>query len=166
MRVRGQRWSDEGGPDAASRNWGRLALALIPAALALAAMWWAAATFGWMGISREQRLIDRTMSSVGIRSEPTTPIVMVHNDAPCLKIESSFMDGSEVVFYARNTCQRWLSTPTYSIRALAHNSTVTASVYYSFDGDRQLGPNERREQRVRTLKLDTRTEKVNINAID
>src|SRR5687768_17562289 len=104
MRVRGQRWSNEDGREASARNLGRLALAAIPAVLGLAAIWWAAAMFGWIGIIREKRLIDRTMKSVGIQSEPMAPIVMVHADAPCLKIESSFMDGSEVVFYARNTC--------------------------------------------------------------
>jgi hypothetical protein len=166
MRVRGQRWSDEDGREASSRNWGRLALALIPAALALAAMGWAAATFGWMGVSRERRLLNRTMTAVGIQSEPTAQIVIAHNDAPCLKIESSFMDGSDVVFYARNACQRWLRSPAYSIRAHANDGTVTASVHYAFDGDRQIGPKERREQRVTTLDPDTRTAKVTINAID
>lgn len=160
-----RRFSDENGVHASSRNWGRLALALIPAALGGAAILWLTAAFGWIDLTQELRMTDRTMQSVGISVMPRTPIQLINHDDACLKVESSYMDGDRLQFYTRNTCHRWLSLPNFSYRLKAHDGTVIGSERYAFSGDRRISPRERREQRV-YLDEDNRIEIVELWMID
>ncbi len=166
MRVRGLRWSDENGPDAKDRNVGRLALAIIPAALGGAGVLWVLTVSGCLDLSHEQRLERRTLQTVGIVSVPKAPVVLVNHDAACLKVESSLMDGDKLVIYVRNKCSRWLEPyPNYSYRVEAHNGSVIDSGRYAFDGDKAIAPNELREQQT-SIKKDDRIERVQIYAID
>lgn len=159
------RISNEGGREASARNAGRLALAAIPATLAIGALLWIAAAMDWIRFGRERRIDQRTLNAVGLSVEPNTPIVLKnHDNASCMKIESSFMDGGQAVMYARNTCQRWL-TPKFSFRVVGPDGTVIESGYYIFSGDSQLGPGERREQRI-YIKTDRRITGVELRLID
>jgi hypothetical protein len=151
--------------DAYWRNAGRFSLSMIPAALGGAAILWIVAAFGWIDLTQAIRMQRRSMASVGISAPPRTLILVTSADGQCLKVESSRMDGDELVFYARNVCNRWLQLPNYSIRQKARDGTVIASNKWAFSGDRMIGPQERREQGVR-LKNDDRTETVQLNAID
>ncbi len=160
-----RRWSDENGTDAGFRNWGRLMLGLIPAALGGAAVLWITAAFGWIDLTREMRLRRRAMESVGVSVPPTAPIRLVTTDDHCLRIDASHIDGQVVVFYAVNSCDHWLSLPNWSFRVKAHDNTVIESKRYAFDGDMAFGPKERREQRVHT-ETNERAEEIVLSVID
>ena len=72
-----KRISDESGESAGWRNWGRLMLSLIPAALGGAAVLWIIAGLGWIDLTKELRMERRTMQSVGISVLPKTPIQLL-----------------------------------------------------------------------------------------
>ena len=156
-----KRISDESGESAGWRNWGRLMLSLIPAALGGAAVLWIIAWLGWIDLTKELRMERRTMQSVGISVLPKTPIQLLAHDGTCLKIQSSYMDGDRLQFYAFNSCRHWLFNPAFYYRVKAHDGTVVDSHEWAFDGDRDLGPQERREQ-VINLENDDRAEQVEL----
>lgn len=160
-----RRLSNEDGVSAAHRNWGRLALALIPAAIGIAAILWIAAAFDWISLGRQRRIDQRTREIVGVETSPAKPVALVNNNGACLKIDKSFMDGREIVFYARNTCQRWLEMPNYAYRVMAHDGTVIESARWAFSGDRAFAPGERREVKTRVAN-DDRLERVELWVID
>lgn len=163
--MKKMRLSDEDGLSAGWRNGGRLALAMIPAALGGAAVLWLTAAVGWIDLARTRRVERRSMESVGIAEKPTTPIVVRNHDAACLKIQSSVLDGRELLFYALNTCDRWLSGPNYLIRVKAPDGTVIKSERWAFDGDRSLAPGERREQSTRVGE-DDRVDSIDLYVAD
>lgn len=159
------RISNENGFEANARNWGRFALSMIPAALGGAAVLWMVAASGCIDLAHEHRLEQRTMQTVGITSAPKVAVTMVNHDDYCMKVESSLMDGDELVMYVRNNCKRWIQFPNYSYRVEAHDKSVIDSGKWAFDGDKAIGPSERREQRVQ-IKKDDRIEQVEVSAID
>jgi len=160
-----RRVSDESGKQAGLRNMGRFFLFMIPSALGGAAILWIIAAFGWIDLTRELRMGQRTMQSVGLSVLPRTPIVLLAHDGLCLKADSSYMDGNRLQFYAKNTCDRWLPSPSFSYRIKAHNGTVIDSHLWAFNGDRAIGPQERREQYVH-VDDDRRAETVELWMID
>ena len=159
------RISDEGGRSASARNFGRLALSVIPAALGGAACLWIFAAFGWLDLTQEMRRQQRAMQSVGLAVMPREPIRVLAHDDLCLKVESAYMDGDRLQFYARNTCSHWLKDPNFSYHLKAGDGTVIGSKVYAFDGNRQIGPQERREQWL-GVSDDGRTASVDLRVFD
>jgi len=155
------RISNENGESAGWRNWGRLMLSLIPAAFGGAAVLWIIAGFGWIDLTRELRMERRTMQSVGISVLPKSSIGLLAHDGPCLKVDSSYMDGDRLQFYASNSCSHWLYNPAFYYRIKAHNGTVIDSHEWLFNGDSDLAPKERREQFI-DLADDSRAEQVEL----
>lgn len=142
------RLSNEEGRQASARNLGRLALAIIPAALGGAAALWILAASGYIDLRKEIRAEERVTKSVGLTSVPVAPVKFKSHDAQCLRIDFAFMRDSEhFAFYAKNVCRDWLKDPAYSYHVLANGTTVESNSYI-FSGDKQIGPSERREQSV------------------
>jgi hypothetical protein len=160
------RWSNEDGQGAGARNWGRLALAIIPAALGGAACLWIAAAAGWVDLRKAVTAEDRAMRAVGLTQNPVAPIKFESFDAKCLKVDAAYMkDGTHFAFVVKNTCRDWLPHPAYAFRLLA-NGTTTESGDYAFSGDHQIGPTERREQVVWIEKGTARVDTIRVYAED
>ena len=153
------RISNEDGWSAQSRNYGRLALSLIPAALGGAAILWIAAAAGWIDLTSQRRISQRSMESVGVSAPPEAPITVMGHNSECLKVESSFVVSGKLTFYVRNTCGQWLWTPTYRTRLKAPDGTVIEGHFYAFSDDRAIGPGERREQTT-TFEIDNRASSI------
>ena len=160
-----RRLSDEDGRNAAARNLGRLALAFMPWAIAVGCLAWLAVISGWIEFRRDRRIDARGYDAVEAIPNASSKIQAQTFDDACLKIESAYLDGKDAVFYVRNTCDKWLAIPNFSYRVVAPDGTVIESDRFAFDGDRYIGPKERREQRFWT-KISDRAARIEIRVHD
>jgi hypothetical protein len=160
-----KRISDENGFYAGQRNFGRLALALIPAALGGASILWIIASFGWIDLTSSLQIQSRRMDAVGLKSAPKEPIRLIFRNSSCLKIESGSLEGRTLTIYVKNECSTRLDLPNY-IYLVKANETTIESEQYAFDGNKRIAPKERREQVIKRLNFDERATSIEIEVRD
>ena len=166
-----RRISDEDGRSAKHRNYGRLALSVIPAALGGAACLWLAAASGWIDLTHEITMEQRALNAVGLSIPPREPIKLVFVNDRCLHVESAYLDGDIARAIFRNTCDRQLDRPNYAYKTKAPDGTVLLTGTWAFHGNKWFVAHEKREQKVWLDGedygvLDSRTAVVDIFAID
>lgn len=78
--------------------------ALIPGALAGAALMWLAFYTGVIDWQKTQRIEARMDGRVGVHGELKAPIDLIIRDTGCFHISRSFLDGEALTVYLTNGC--------------------------------------------------------------
>jgi hypothetical protein len=137
MRLRGQRWSNEDGREASSRNWGRLALGLIPLALGAAASVWLGMYIQAHRFGRVLSQEDRAAVAVGAEVRPKGKIAIDTATAQkyCAPITRADLDGDTLRLYATNDCKVALTGMDWHYEQLSPNGTVLHDGYMNQRGN-------------------------------
>jgi hypothetical protein len=157
-------YDDKQGRFITRKGW--LIISYIPVVVGVAALTWAWAVNDWMGLGVQYRADKRAQQSVGEPDPPKATITLKVHSSNCLVDGNGRIDGTDAWFYVRNKCDHWLDqSPNYLYHVEASDGTVIESGQYAFDGAKQIGPGERREQKV-AIKASDRTASVEIWMID
>lgn len=128
-----RRLSNEDGREASARNWGRLALGLIPLALALGASTWLGFYIGVHKFNRQLSQEDRAAIAVGAWERPKSRIVIDRQSGQkfCAGVTRADVDGETIRLYATNDCGKTLTDMAYHWEALSPNGTIIESSSHS-----------------------------------
>lgn len=129
MRLRGQRWSNEEGREASSRNWGRLGLGLIPLALGLGAAVWLGTYIEAHRFGRALSQEDRAATAVGAGRRPAAKLVIDITSAQtyCAGATRADADGEMLRVYATNDCLKPLTGMSWHYDELSPDGTTLHS---------------------------------------
>jgi hypothetical protein len=140
-----------------SRGIGSLTFAVIPAALAGAALMWLAFFTGIVDWQKVQRIEGRMDGRVGVSSKLSAPVEVIIENRSCVKIDRAFLDGLTVTMYLQNQCHKDLGYYEWHWMEVAPDGTTIKEDFgNSIDG---LSEGQKVEK-VMDLTSDTRTAKI------
>jgi hypothetical protein len=118
--------------------------ALIPGALAGAALMWLAFYTGVIDWRKTERIEARMDDRVGVHGELKTPVDLVVRDSQssCLRITRAYLDGSKLTTYLTNNCHTDLDYWEVHWNAAAPDHTVIHSGYTNHMDDGAVGIGE------------------------
>ena len=136
---------------------GWLFFALIPAALAGAALMWLAFYTGVIDWTKTMRIEGRMDARVGVRGELTAPVDLIIRKTGCLQISRAFLDSGSMTAYTTNSCHAATGYWELHWNEIAPDGTVIHSGYTNQGGS--IEDSETREMKM-DLDDDSRTVKV------
>jgi len=107
---------------------GYLFFALIPAALAGAALMWLAFYTGVIDWTKAQRIEGRMDNRVGVNGQLTAPVDLIIRKTSCLEVSRAFLDSGSLTAYVTNECN--VAQPdSWALKwnAVAPDGTIIAS---------------------------------------
>ncbi len=119
----------ESGVDSGYRNFGRLALSLIPWGLGLGAAVWLGVWVAGHDFRHQLSQEDRAAVYTGAVEKPKgkVKLVVVHRD--CVEVTRADFDGAALLLYTRNNCHQFLLYMEWHWEAVSPNGTVIAQGY-------------------------------------
>lgn len=123
------RISNEDGREASARNFGRLALAIIPWALAIGASAWLGFYVGVNDMLRSRAQERRAAIAVGVSAPLEAPIVidLKSRQTYCAPVTKADLDGEVLRLYVTNNCRTKLSSLEWHYDALSPDGTIIDS---------------------------------------
>lgn len=113
---------------------GALYFALIPAALAGAALMWFAFYTGIVDWTRVQRIEGRMDNRVGVNGQLTAPVDLIIRDKGCLHISRAFLDDGNLTAYLTNSCHQRLDYWEIHWNQVAPDGTTVSNGYNNHAG--------------------------------
>jgi hypothetical protein len=114
---------------------GMFFFALIPGALAGAALMWLAFFTGLIDWQKIQRVEGRMDNRVGVNGELTKPVDLIILKKSCLIIDRAYLDGETGTMYTTNKCNGELRYVAWHWNIIAPDGTVLKTDYAnSLDG--------------------------------
>lgn len=109
--------------------------ALIPGAIAGAALMWLAFYTGVVDWQKAQRIEARQDARVGVHGEIKTPVDLIIRDGGCLHVSRAFLDGSTLTAYLTNGCPEDLDYWEIHWNEISPDHTIIHTGYTNHTGD-------------------------------
>jgi hypothetical protein len=120
---------NEDGTNAGMRNIGRLALFLIPWALALGAAAWIGVYIGAHDFRHQLSQEERAATYTGASEKPKDKFKIVIEPHDCSHITKADIDGHVLLLYARNDCHKTLDYLAWHWQEVSPNGTIISGGY-------------------------------------
>lgn len=131
--------------------------ALIPGAIAGAALMWLAFATGVVDWTKAQRIEGRMDARVGVHGELVAPVDLIIKPGGCMKITRAFLDSGKLTTYTRNDCHERVDYWEIHWNLVAPDGTILHNGYTNLGGVLHAG--EERELVV-AVDEDDRTAKI------